>query len=280
MDKKIQFPFGEVNIPLEEGGGNVYYAIQATEAYYDTFVAEHQTAYEDGSVSIHNTIQDAIDATTIVRDDVVIVIGEWDITTPILLNKYGVTLMGLSGDSQMGGKNSKITSTVAADSVITMSAARTAIENIMLFMNGTGLTSGIRIHGGSQLRIRNVCIVKNDGTDNSGYGINITAAPTWSLFENIKITGKINNTLRLQRGISGASYNCIYRNILVSNTEGQGLYIPTSGGDLFENIVLAPTVTTGLEITGTGSMLVNCRNMAATEGVSTAIKSGCITIDT
>jgi hypothetical protein len=49
-----------------------------------------------------------------------------------------------------------------------------------------------------------------------------------------------------------------------------------SYGDLFENITCMPTCAVGLTITGTESTqsaIVNCHNMAATPGASTAIIS-------
>lgn len=261
--------------------GHYYYAIQDTEAFYATFYADHYQAYSDGTVSIYNTIQAAIDACTANRGDIVYVIGEWTITTPVLLNKWGTSLIGLTTwKNQTGGGNANITSTETSGSVVNVTKAKTLIENLVLYMNGGGSEPyGILYSGSapSQSVVRNVCIIKNGGLAAEGVGMHFHTVPTRSLFEDIFISGNTSGTLRLNQGIVGASYSCIYRNIVIGRTAYQAIYNVGTSNDLFDKITVLPSCSIGLEIGGVdaaSSAITNCRVMATTPGVSAAIISG------
>ena len=252
------------------GSGNVYYAIQATEGFYTSFYNDHHRIYTDGTSNIYNTIQAAIDATMANRGDVVYVIGEWTVTTAVILNKWGTTLRGLTDwNNQTGGGNSNITNATAAGAVINVTKAKTHIENLVLYMNGTGATFGINYTGSapSQSYVKNVHIVKNGGDSGAGIGIHFTTIPTRAIFEDIKISGQTKNTLSMAYGIEGGSYSCVYKNIQVSNAT-VGINLDTYG-DLFDHIIVAPTCVTGLVLTGTSAdqgMIVDSYDLAASAG--------------
>jgi len=260
------------------GAGNVYYAIQSTEAFYDDFYTDNYKLYTDGTYSIYNTIQGAIDACTANRGDIVYVIGEWTVTTAVVLNKWGTSLIGATNWNNItGGGNSNITNATAAGACINVTKAKCHVENLVLYFNGTGDTFGINFTGSapSQTVVRNVECVKNGGDSAAGIGIHFGTVPTRSIFENIKITGATRNTLSMAYGIEGGGYSNVYKNILVSNAT-VGINLDTYG-DLFDHIIIAPTCVTGLVLTGTDagqSMVVDSYDMAASAGSISAIISG------
>jgi hypothetical protein len=255
------------------GPGNVYYAIQTTEAFYDAFLSAHQVDYLDGTKAVHNTIQGAIDACLANRGDVVNVIGEWTSAVTITLNKWGTTLRGATDwNSITGGGNANITCTGAGIATLTVTKAKCHIENLVLYFNGTGDTKGIEFASSapSQAVVRNVEIVKNGGDNVAGYGIKFTTVPTRGEFSNIKITGSSNDALKMAYGIQGGEYSCVFRDIVVSNAT-VGINLDTYGG-LFQRIIVAATCVTGMDIYGAAaaqSMMVDCRNMGASKGTLT-----------
>jgi hypothetical protein len=88
------------------GVGNVYYVIKTTETHYNTFVEEHECEYADGSSSIHNTIQSALDACVANRNDYVIVMpseADYDLTVTLTLSKRSVHLICPAGMGMSNG---------------------------------------------------------------------------------------------------------------------------------------------------------------------------------
>jgi hypothetical protein len=283
--RQYAFAKAEADTPKQHGG-NAYYAIQTTEAFYADFVADYGQTYTDHSYSIHNTIQSAIDACTANRGDIVYVVGEWTVTavaaTQINLNKWGTTLKGLTDwENMTGGGNANITCAEADVATITVSKAKCHIENLVIYFNGTGDTFGINFASAapSQAVVRNVEIVKNGGTaSDKGIGMHFATVPTRSLFENIKITGPTSNSKTMAYGIEGGSYSCVYKNIQVSNAT-VGINLDTYG-DLFDHIIIMPTCTTGLVLTGdtaTQSLVVDSHDAAVSAGSITAATSGSYT---
>jgi hypothetical protein len=278
---KITRPFHEDEIYKPISSGHVYYAIQTTEAFYTDFYHDMAEVYTDGTHSIYNTIQEAIDACTANRGDIVYVIGEWTVTavaaTQINLNKWGTSLIGLTNwNNQTGGGNSNITCAEADVATITVSKAKCHVENLVIYFNGTGEAMGIecKTNAVSQTVIRNVAIVKNGGQNTCGTGLHFGTVPTRSMFENIKITGSAAAN-SMAYGIEGGGYSNIYRNIQVSNAV-VGINLDTYG-DLFDHIIIMPTCTTGLVLGGTSatqSLVVNSYDAAVSAGSITAATSG------
>jgi hypothetical protein len=264
---------------LNGGVGNAYFAIQATEAFYDKFMESHDVTYLDGSKAVHNTIQAAIDATLANRGDAVYVIGEWAITVPILLNKWGTALIGSTlWNNLMGGGNSNITCTGEAVSVVNVTKAKTLIENLVLYMNGIGTTKGIEYSGSapSQSVLRNLAIIKNGGDDAEGQGIKFTTVPTRSCFSDLFISGNTSGAKRLNQGILGASYSCVFKRIVIGRTAYQAIYNVGTSNDLYDDVTILPSCSVGMEIGGVdaaSSLIKHCHNLAATPGTSTAIIS-------
>ena len=261
------------------GGGNVYWAIQDTEAFYAQFLLDHPGTYPDGSAKVYTTIQGAIDACTANRGDIVYVVGEWTSAVTITLNKWGTSLIGATNWNNItGGGNSNITCTGAGIATLTVTKAKCHVENLVLYANGTGATKGIEFASSvpSQAIIRNVEIVKNGGDSAAGYGICGTTVPVRACFENIKITGNSTHSLKWAVGIQSASYGCVWKNIIISDTSSQAFYNVGTSSDVFYNITCLPSCATGLQIGGTdagSSVIQHCHVLAGIPGTSTAIIS-------
>ena len=85
--------------------GNVYYVIQKSKAFYNTFIASHQMTYQDGSVAVYGDdgdglgIQAAINACKGGRNDYVLVgTGNYNLTVALTTSgKSSVHLIGVNG---------------------------------------------------------------------------------------------------------------------------------------------------------------------------------------
>lgn len=86
-------------------GGNVYYVIQSSKAFYQDFVNKHQQKYSDGSFAVYSDpgdgtgIQAAINACKGGRGDYIIVgTGSYQLTTALTLSgKSSIHLIGVNG---------------------------------------------------------------------------------------------------------------------------------------------------------------------------------------
>ena len=75
--------------------GNIYYACQSDRSFYADFYSTYYKKYEDDSVSIHNTIQAAVDAATQYRGDIVIVMPDKWQENVYVDNQEGLKLFGV-----------------------------------------------------------------------------------------------------------------------------------------------------------------------------------------
>ncbi len=108
------------------GVGNVYRVIKSSESYFNSFRADHDFEYTDGSRSVHaddgtgDGIQAALDATVEGRNDYVIVQAsdsDYDLTAVLTLSKKSVHLICPAGlGLDRGATNAcRIEQTAAAD---------------------------------------------------------------------------------------------------------------------------------------------------------------------
>ena len=257
---------------LHVGAGRKFWAIQATEPFYEEFRAA-KGLYPDGVAKCYTTIQAAIDACVANRGDIVYVVGEWTSAVTVTLNKWGTTLRGATDwDSITGGGNANITCTGDGIATLTVTKAKCHVENLVLYCNGIGATKGIEWTGSapSQQVVRNVEIVKNGGDADVTIGMHFNTTPTRGEFSNIKITGATNNTNQLGTGIEGGGYSNVFRDILISNCH-YGIIADTYG-DLYQRVIIMATCAHGMDIYGAAagqSMIVDCRNAAAAKGTLT-----------
>ena len=84
-------------VPIYGGfsAGNVYWVKKAADADYSQFIVDRQTAHSDGSMSIHNTIQAAVDAASANRGDVICVCGGKWTEDVVVADKAGLRIIGL-----------------------------------------------------------------------------------------------------------------------------------------------------------------------------------------
>jgi len=93
------------------GIGNVYWVIKSTEAYYSTFLADHQRTYTDGTSAVYTDIQTALDATVECRNDYVIVQpsdSDYDLTAELTLSKKNVHLIAPGGFGPVRGSTNAV----------------------------------------------------------------------------------------------------------------------------------------------------------------------------
>jgi len=261
------------------GSGNTYYAIQSTDTIYPEFYKKYFEKYDDGSVSIHNTIQSALDAAVANRGDTVVIVGGWTITDTLTVDrKYGLRITGENPFREFTGGPAEITYN-GVGVAFTLSSPKTILSDLTFYMGGTPMTTDtvcldISQRVFSHSVIKNINIRKTGGTDAQGHAIR-AGSPSSSTFEDIMITSADGNANRWQTGILATGDTmCHYKNLWIGGTEGFAIYNPGTKQSLYEKIFVMPSCNDGLTITGITSSIVNCRNMGGAAGTSTAIKSG------
>ena len=261
-------------------GGNTYYAIQETDTMYPSFVSQYGITYDDGSFSISNTIQGAIDKCVADRGDTVIIMGGWTITTAISVDRiYGLRMMGVNPFGTSRGGQAEITYNGVGTACV-FSSPKSWLSDITFYMGGNPMTSSTICLDISQRVfshgvIKNINIRKTAGTDAQGIAIK-AGSPSSSVFEDIQINSVAGNTNRWQTGILETGDDlCHYKNIEIGGTEGYAIYNPGSTRSLFEHIIAMPSCDDGVWLTGVTSAIIDSRIMSAAEGTSTVIKSGC-----
>jgi len=264
------------------GTGNVYYAIQTTETFYGAFRDTYYQLYLDGSESISNTIQGALDKVVADRGDTVIIIGGWTITTALSVDrKYGLRIIGCNPFGTSRGGQAEITYN-GMGVCFTLSSAKTWLSDITFYYGGAthdtnsvclDISQRVFSHG----VIKNINIRKTAGTDAQGHAIR-AGSPSSSLFENIQINSPAGNTNRWQTGILMTGDDlCHFKDIEVGGTEGFCIYNPGSTRSLYEHIIAMPSCNDGITLTGVTSAIIDSRIMSGAEGTVTAIKSGSYT---
>ena len=74
--------------------GNIYFVKKSTDSDYTTFYGDNFVEYSDGTKSIYNTIQAAVDGATNARGDIIIVCaGKWT-EEVYIVNKSGLRIIG------------------------------------------------------------------------------------------------------------------------------------------------------------------------------------------
>jgi hypothetical protein len=283
LERVLKEMVGELNFGF--GSGNTYYAIQATDSIYGEFYKKYFEKFDDGSVSIYNTIQGALDATVANRGDTVVIMGGWTITDTLSVDrKYGLRITGENPFGEFTGGPAEITYN-GVGVAFTLSSPKTILSDLTFYMGGTPMTTNtvcldISQRVFSHSVIRNVNIRKTGGTDAQGHAIR-AGSPSSSTFEDIMITSASGNANRWQTGILATGDDlCHYKNLWIGGTEGFAIYNPGTKQSLYEKIFVMPSCNDGLTLTGVTSAIVDSRDMAAAEGTNTVIKSQSFTTGT
>ena len=235
----------------------------------------------DGDVRVfsgtdHLPIQAAIDACVNKRGDSIYILGDFTATSNILVNKEGIHIYGMNPGGTYTGRGTSITNNQPDASLFYISKTKLIIQDLCLIVGGTTTTSGSGlpccINSSavlSQCVFKNLNMYKSAGNNGEGYGMRFTSGvPVGSQFENIKVwnaSGKVFACGMLPGGTKN-----YFKNLVIGGTSGQGIYAPSSAQEIFEDIILMPGCATGTEITGATSCIINTRNFANAEGVSTA----------
>lgn len=86
--------------------GNIYYACQSDRTFYADFYSAYYKKYEDDSVSIHNTIQAAVDASSAYRGDLVIVMPDKWQENVVVYQKQALKMFGVGNGYEMQWRSS------------------------------------------------------------------------------------------------------------------------------------------------------------------------------
>lgn len=136
--------------------GNVYFVIKSTETYYSYFVEQFQATWEDGSNSIHNTIESAKAVMINGRNDIMVLDGNSSHTLTAMLaftaSHNRMHIMGL--DYFMGVKRATIQS-----------------SKIVLPVTTEASDIGILSNLGTRNSFRGIKFISNNTQANSLYGV-------------------------------------------------------------------------------------------------------------
>ena len=216
-------------------------------------------------------IQAAIDACVADRGDYVYIFGSLTITSPIFVNKKGISIVGGNAKMQPTGGNTSISNATAAIACFTISVDDVLISDIRTTNSGTGAVIGYDMSSVAlnNCILRNLNVYKSGGDDNAGIAIK-AGSPVETTFENIKIYAA-----SAKDWVSGllivAGTNNYTSNVVINGCSGTGLTDATSVDSVFERIVLGSDVVVGADISGATSCFINSRNFAASEGTITAM---------
>ena len=275
--------YGAIIKSLPMTFGKVFFVLNSTDTYG---IAEFSAQFPNDSDGVprvyigttETPIQAAIDACVSGRGDVVYIFGSFTITTPILVNKKGISIIGGNAKGTNTGGNTSITSNVNASAVFTVSVDDVLMSDIrMTCGTGTGTVIGIDMSDVAlnNCTFRNMRIVKSGGTDNSGIAIK-AGSPTSCTFEDILIEGASG-----KEWASGllivAGNGLLVKGLHVCGVNATGVTDAASTMSVFRELVIYSDVGVGTEITGATSCIINTRNFATSEGTSTAKQANILT---
>ena len=268
--------YGAIIKSLPMTFGKVFFVLNNTDTYGIAEFSNEFPKDSDGVPRVYvgtdeTPIQAAIDACVGGRGDVVYIFGSFTITTPILVNKKGISIIGGNAKNTTTGGNTSITSAVNASAIFTVSVDDVVMSDIrMTCSSGTGTVIGIDLSGTalSNCVFRNMRILKSSGTDNNGIAIK-AGSPTSCTFEDILIEGASG-----KEWASGllivAGTGLLVQRLHVCGVNATGITDATSDSCVYRELVIGSDVGVGTEITGASSVIINSRNFAASEGTSTA----------
>ena len=271
--------YGAIIKSLPMTFGKVFFVLNSTDTYGIAEFSHEFPVDSDGVPRVYigtdeTPIQAAIDACVGTRGDIVYIFGSFTITTPILVNKKGISVLGGNAKQTKMGGNTSITSAVNASAVFTVSVDDVVMSDIrMTCSSGTGTVIGIDLSGTalSNCVFRNMRILKSAGDDNAGIAIK-AGSPTSCTFENLSI-----ESTTAKEWASGllivAGTGLLVKDVYVNGVNATGITDATSTSCVYRELVIGNDVGVGTEITGTSSCIINSRNFAASEGTSTAVQA-------
>lgn len=217
------------------------------------------------------TIQKAINSAVEGAGTFIYVTGSATLTTPILCNKTNVHIIGVPLMDNLTGGNCSLTYAVDDSPMFLLSKTKLRFENLRITLGNTK-TVGFSVFDNeadtaaavvpSQCMFKNLNIYKSAGENGEGNAFRL-GAPTSCTFENIKIVASATHFL-LGGMLFTTSIRCHFKNIVIGNCAGTGIYDPAAVDTVYENITILPGVLVGCDIAGATSILMNSRILATT----------------
>lgn len=215
------------------GGGNVYYAKKSTDSDYAAFLSDFYTTYNDGTVSVYNTIQDAVNASQDKRGDTVVVsAGDYTSSTNkwkenVIIKKAGLKIIAQTPgwESQMRPGDATTKYPLAGD--ITVSSFG------FLVMARSVEISGFLVDGGGG----NGGIYIGDGVNVTGSGLvgsGGNSASAW--IHDCVLRGGSEGNYGIV--LEGASANVLVENNIIERWTSAGVWLGPGGGRTTQNPVI------------------------------------------
>lgn len=140
--------------------GNIYFVKKSTDSDYSTFYGDNYVDYSDGTHSIYNTIQSAVDASTSDRGDIILVhYGKW-VEDVAILEKDGLRIFGMGHGTGANDTGTRIRPNDATTKYTTNPPGATSatgaafhilsrgVEVAGFYFDGGGGCDGIYLGGG------------------------------------------------------------------------------------------------------------------------------------
>lgn len=239
--------------------GNVYWVKKTTDSDYATFQAEHSFTYSNGTESLYNTIQAAVNAATDGGCETIIVQqGKW-VEDVVIYNKNGLRLYGVgygTGGTENGG--TRIRPNDATTKYSFTSKIGTAsngagfhvmsrnVEIAGFYFDGGGGCSGIYAGGGL----------------NGGTGLPSTTANCSGLYiHNNMIRGGSEGQIGVY--MNGVRFGAIIENNLFERWTGAGIEMDAGNASnefcvIRYNTFLADNAAYGVNVYGEANSAIGC----------------------
>lgn len=265
------------------GVGNVYHVFQTGQDKYAQMWADLHTVYSDGSVSVYNTIHDAVNACVSERNDYVIVYPDatdYDEGETIALDTTSTHLICPAGVGSAVGQAMRAATIDPAAAAHAVTITGRGAELAGFWIRGYADKDCVRTSGAGVFIHHNDIACTSSGT--LGHGIYIAAGGDGTKVEYNYIFSNVSGgtTIAGIYGINGVSRLIVRGNeVIVDNaTFTSGIFMPNTGtwsivdsNTVFESPDNSSVVTTGIAV-GTG--VIATRNLVGITTTANALTGG------
>jgi len=245
-------------------GGNVYWVKKSTDSDYASFYGEHYVNYADGTHSIYNTIQTAVNASVSDRHDIIYVCaGKW-VEDVLVLEKDGLRIYGSgngTGDNDTGTRirpndattkypfTTKIGTTLNAASFHILSRG---VEVAGFYFDGGGGCAGVYLGGGLNGGTTALFNSDGDAVDDE------TASGAW-IHNNFFRGG---NEGKVGLYMNGSKFGCLVENNFFERCNAAGIQMDAGNASCECCVIRNNTFmgcVYGIDIYGEGNSALGCQ---------------------
>jgi hypothetical protein len=206
------------------------------------------------------------------RGDIIVVSGQGSVSESIRITKDAVSIVSLSGNDSPCGGYTRLSTTATVLGIFVIDANKVRIEGIRLTVPGGGRGVNIRDESGASYQ----CVLRKLGISLGGasaVGINVEGVLSNSLIEDVSVvsanaTGTY-GILADGSGSLGGSYENIIRNCYMQGPMVSGITLTESYKDVVHGVKVIGA-TASINVTGTTSMVTECRSDVAISGTALA----------